>query len=594
MMVSAKALVAIGLTLIIAVPIGMGYILSIDEEEGSAWETTSQTNISGMLLNNSTPYYGSYKGTTNNSTLYANGSVIAPNYTTVTSTYSPLPIYTTTTDTVSPNITTASLNGTYTNNSVKWPAATLVDDSYDGYWFNGYAHQMTLGYNHGYAWGETVWPNISPAVSVSVILLRSSSTGPYGGMWTAYGSWDGSPIYLEDVEYWMIDFAGDANYGRGVSVSGDFGAYNATILNGAVGVNGDWTAGDVTVGVAGNTVTVNGVTTEYDSAPTVLLVDDSAITVYHNVLSGSYADPSDGWSLPLANTDYLWLNNQTNNSITVYAKVPLNQSITIGDLVYTNDSGGGFVLIGGNYRLLGDYEYVQIIVTSTGYTIGGIIGWPSMGAVPTIYNSVSIDYSVEDFRTLNLRASSTGVLLRVDNANVIAGTFPSTLDYTLNLHSVFPNTSTDLYFNSIGVYGDSITIAGVTSVVDKTTGEITINGVTYKLLHMHITAWETDDGYNVRINGDEIGTYVLVPSVYFGGEWVITATAYKLEEVEHTYLAWHAGEFNLDERGFAGVAILTATALIVILGMTGARSMTKMAMLLLVCGGAALVAFIIV
>ena len=116
MMVSAKALVAIGLTLIIAVPIGMGYILSIDEEEGSAWETTSQTNISGMLLNNSTPYYGSYKGTTNNSTLYANGSVIAPNYTTVTSTYSPLPIYTTTTDTVSPNITTASLNGTYTNN----------------------------------------------------------------------------------------------------------------------------------------------------------------------------------------------------------------------------------------------------------------------------------------------------------------------------------------------------------------------------------------------------------------------------------------------------------------------------------------------
>lgn len=590
-MVSAKALVAIGLTLIIAVPIGMGYVLSMEEESGVAWETTSQTKISDMLLNHSTPYYGSYKGTTNNSTLFASGTVYAPDYTTVTETYSPLPIYVSATESVSPNITSASLNGRYTNDSVHHSTATLVDDTYDGYWFNVSLTEYQFRTSDSvYSYGP-----IAPAVSATLTLLRTSEDGPYGGAWNLYGTVNGNDVYTENVQSWYIEVSsGSADYARGVSVSGDLGAYSATIMNGAVGVNGEWTAGDITLGVAGDKVTIGGVTTEYDSAPTVKLVDNTTITVSYNTISGDYADPADGWSLPTANAEYYWLNNQVNDSMTIYAKLAVNKYVFVNNLFVSNTSGGTYVMFDGVNHLLGNYEYLQIVVTSTGYTVSGLTGWPSMGAVPTIYNWLSFDDEVGDFRTVKLNVNSTDVKLRVDNANVVAGTFPSTLDYTLNLNSVFPNTSVDVYFNSIGVYGDSITIAGLSSTVDKDTGEITINGQTFRLLHAHIGAWKTDDGYSVRINGTEIATTANLPSIYFGGEWVITATAYKLEEVEHTFLAWHAGEFNLDERGFAGVAVLTATALIVILGMTGARSMTKMAMLLLVCGGAAIVALILV
>lgn len=98
-MVSTKAIAAIALTLVVACPIALGYVLSINEEETTAWETTEQYNISDYLLNSSTPYYQIYTGPNNN-------EVVNAAYVSTGSTVTSNPIY----QAVTKSIT---INGTY-------------------------------------------------------------------------------------------------------------------------------------------------------------------------------------------------------------------------------------------------------------------------------------------------------------------------------------------------------------------------------------------------------------------------------------------------------------------------------------------------
>ena len=57
---------------------------------------------------------------------------------------------------------------------------------------------------------------------------------------------------------------------------------------------------------------------------------------------------------------------------------------------------------------------------------------------------------------------------------------------------------------------------------------------------------------------------------------------------------WHAGEFGLDKKGFAVAGLLACGGLLVALGMSGQRSGGKMGVLLLICGGAAIVFLLII
>lgn len=68
-MASAKALAAIALTLIIAVPIGLGYGLASHDVPYTSWDTSDSINVSNSILNSSTPYFSEYADPANNSTL---------------------------------------------------------------------------------------------------------------------------------------------------------------------------------------------------------------------------------------------------------------------------------------------------------------------------------------------------------------------------------------------------------------------------------------------------------------------------------------------------------------------------------------------
>ena len=99
-MVSTKALAAIALTLIIVTPIGIGFLTAVHQEDVESWETTTSSKISDLMLNHQTPYYGSYKGASNNASLWKDGAIVSPEYVTTTSSFTSLPIYEVTTTTV--------------------------------------------------------------------------------------------------------------------------------------------------------------------------------------------------------------------------------------------------------------------------------------------------------------------------------------------------------------------------------------------------------------------------------------------------------------------------------------------------------------
>jgi hypothetical protein len=67
-----------------------------------------------------------------------------------------------------------------------------------------------------------------------------------------------------------------------------------------------------------------------------------------------------------------------------------------------------------------------------------------------------------------------------------------------------------------------------------------------------------------------------------------------LEEVTSTQLRWQPGEFGFDEVGFIVVGLIACLGAFVGLGMYGRRSGAKVGVLMLICGGAAMVLLMMV
>ena len=74
-MASIKALAAIALTLMIAAPIGFGYMFATEDTTVTSWESENRVNLSDTILNSEHPIYMDYTGTSNNTTL-TNGEIV--------------------------------------------------------------------------------------------------------------------------------------------------------------------------------------------------------------------------------------------------------------------------------------------------------------------------------------------------------------------------------------------------------------------------------------------------------------------------------------------------------------------------------------
>ena len=483
-MASLKAIAAIALTLMIAAPIGLGYLFASEDTTSTDWVSENKVNLSNEILNSTYPIFLTSDSVANNTTL-TNGVM---DYAQVSTTPTSYPMM------------------TVTSVSISFAANTWVDLSAYSYW-----EIVGYGYVQYYTNGDDSTPYV-----------------------TTYGT-----------ENWKIT-------GNGGSLKF----------------------------VSAHTYTVNSYT------------DD-----------GNFADISAGWKLPLVNNAYGWTNYQENKNIRLLIDIPANSGVGITCQSYfsiSRDSDGNITVkenaINPPYLEkrsmdLGNYQYVLFERTSEGWYFSGVTSWPGFGSSYQVFNTLFFDstYVTPTLTVsgLSLRTTDVDAIFRVESTDIVSGSFPATNDFTLNMDNLFPNKSYTLKFNSIGIYGSSLDVGSESYTV--TNGHITVGSSTVSLKGATVSSKYNGTGYDVYINNHKIGTEADPASIYFGGDWSLTVTGDILKQVTTTQAQWAPGQFAFDKEDFAACGLLAAGACLIGLGMYGARSGIKMGLLLLICGGAALI-----
>ncbi|MDY0413193.1 hypothetical protein, partial [Methanothrix soehngenii] len=409
-----------------------------------------------------------------------------------------------------------------------------------------------------------------------------------------------------------------------INISGDYVSSIGTGLTGVKVVHHDGSVDNVVIEGATSLLktssgyaVVDGV--PYDSVSQLSIVRPAGTSILQYTataaVEGEYADVSAGWTVPGSGNPFIphWMNGQTNSSVSLCVHIEegrdvfLEPEASVSDtapMVHIIRGGDGLVTVAHEVDgdtvsvVLGEYSDLYVTITRESYIISGIPSWPAMGTSPSALHTVTLDHDLQDdFNFIQIAVPGNyyeDVRLRVDSAQIVAGDFPSTKDYTLDMNALFPAKSYSVRVHSIGVYGDSLTLAGVSLPV--TNGTVTVNDRTIALRGADISCIDRDgDGiYVTSIGTEEVGTTTGPGSIYLEGEWSLTATAYMLEEVTSTQLRWQPGEFGFDEVGFIVVGLIACLATFVGLGMYGRRSGAKVGVLMLICGGAAMVLLMMV
>lgn len=626
-MISNKALGAIALTLIVACPIGLGYVFALDQEEITVWESTSESNLTEILLNSDTEYYIGWQGPTNNSQIYYReymqgywiDSIMAPDYVSTGSTYTSLPVY----DEISGDITLTS--------PVSMNVA-INPDPYGGVQSHGLGDDLLydLPVMDYYYVG---FPQLSQVelYNDGVSVLTTLGIGSLEFVRNGGDSWSvetGGTTYTVDAFSVLSDR--QQNYtvwGRNytpINISGDYVSAIGTGLTGVKVVHHNGSVDYVVIEGATSLLktpsdyaVVDGVL--YDSVSQLSIVRPAGVSILQytatTAVEGEYADVSAGWTVPGSGNPFspYWYNGQTNASVSMCVHIEEGRDVFLEPRASVSDTEPWVHIIRGSDGVvtvahdvdgdtvsvvLGEYSDLYVTITKESFIVSGIPSWPAMGTAPSTLHTVTLDHDLQDdFNFVEIAVPGNyyeDVRLRVDSAQIVAGTFPSTKDYTLNMNALFPSKSYSVRVHSIGVYGDSLTLAGVSLPV--TNGTVTVNDRTIALRGADISCIDRDgDGiYVTSIGTEEVGTTTGPGSIYLEGEWSLTATAYMLEEVTSTQLRWQPGEFGFDETGFVIVGLIACLGAFVGLGMYGRRSGAKVGILMLICGGAAMVLLMMV
>ena len=608
-MASIKAIAAIALTLMIAAPIGFGYLFASETSTVTYWDTTGNANLSNEILNYETPIYGPYDGPNNNTYLLDASGVsptyarVDPDFNTVSANPSSLPIYTTESRTFTLTAGTSgsySLNNQSVGNTGSGATYVLGSQPYQYQGISDYAGVLTLtidGTSSTFTLGNTV------------IALKNGDT------YTIYTYAGGTGQTYEGVTTWKVGTSGSASvsyYVRDYTNLNIVTDYSMQI-KGASSVKITHTNGTVEYATpyrSYSTLLTGNTTLTYNSPAYFHITTANGTETYTNVSSvdvasystngtvtysatypdGTYANPSAGWKMPVDTVR--WYNNFENESVRMMLKLEAGDEVSIfvpgTDAQHSIINTLGSITIDGT--ALGTYTYLMVDIGMDKMTISGISGWPAISQNPVgILNSITVNFATpatSPFEYLRIYVDGTPDI-RVDKASVAMGTFPSTKDYVLDVESLYPGKSFVLKFNSIGVYGDTLTYGNNLYVVEN--GKITVNGTSVSLRGATFTAHKEDGEYVLYINKTKTETLSVAPLLTFGGEWSLTVTATLQELKNEQRSEWAPGEFAFDKEDFAACGVLVAGACLVGLGMYGQRSGMKMGLLLLICGGAALI-----
>lgn len=281
-----------------------------------------------------------------------------------------------------------------------------------------------------------------------------------------------------------------------------------------------------------------------------------------------YNDPSDSTTLYYDNT-------RTDNTYQVYIDLK-ETGISPG---YTNyNMHVEFRYVGGWPTLMGESNYYQKYTRDDPFSL----------------SSSASELSLEFIRFWNLDNDlSRSPTLRFD-----AGSF-SAFGYNIIKNKEYTpadfKTNPSTKITDVSMYGDSITFAGTTYAVGSDgnimlgTHKASINGMVFDSVPVAV-------GYENRINGTVVNVSADPATITFDGQWMASVSTTAQTATTYTKTEWIAGDFAWDglDTNFLLVGLITSLGMFIALGIYSRRSSTSMWPLMIVCGCAAALFFIMI
>lgn len=222
-------------------------------------------------------------------------------------------------------------------------------------------------------------------------------------------------------------------------------------------------------------------------------------------------------------------------------------------------------------------------------------GWPSLIGEANYYNVTDVQYKVSSplFSGIPIGGgyAAYSPTMRVDAAEyrameyqIINGRTYSPADFKTN-----PSTTID----NIQIYGSSLDFGGNTYTVSK--GNITLGTHQIPVKGLVLSSVPNGNGeYDNKIGDTVISTTAAPSAITFNGKWSASISTISQEQYEYTKTEWIAGGFawNGMDQSFLMVGLITSLGMFIALGIYARRSRASVWPLMLVCGGAAALFFI--
>lgn len=221
--------------------------------------------------------------------------------------------------------------------------------------------------------------------------------------------------------------------------------------------------------------------------------------------------------------------------------------------------------------------------------------WPETIGPANYYQTYDMTF---DMVSVNLNVGLTTFkngyttpVMRVDDALYAAFEYATIKDQIYFPSSFKGNPATTI--NNVQLYGPSFTFGGNTYTVTK--GNITMGNHDISVSGLVLSSVPNPNGgYDNKIGNTVISTTAGPSSITFNGKWSASITTTAQEEYEITKTEWKAGDFAWDgiDHNFIMAGLLASLGAFVGVGIYARRTRSSVWPLLIVCGGAALLFFV--
>lgn len=245
------------------------------------------------------------------------------------------------------------------------------------------------------------------------------------------------------------------------------------------------------------------------------------------------------------------------------------------------------------------YKYYDQSITA--FYVGG---WPTVIGKANYYNSYTLN---TEFRTAISSPDYAISVIAINNAtNYIMPTIR--IDDSLSRSFEYPIIDNQIYtpsdfrtnpattINNITKYGVSLEFGGNTYTVTGGNIMLGTHQVSVRGLTLDSVPNSSGTGYDNRINGTVISTTADPSQIVFNGQWSASISTTAQAATTYTKTEWIAGSFAWDgmDQNFLMAGLITSLGVFIALGIYGRRSGARVLPLMLVCGGAALLFFIMI